>query len=113
MLRSNILMVYLNKLINPKSRIEYYGKQRENANAVESLEIDLSNRQKIDIYVPGKDIDLKLLVKIRDNHFIEGFGLCHDVYLSFHDDHGNESYIHLIRDNKGRFTIYDGHYFDQ
>jgi hypothetical protein len=88
--------------------------EMKNENPLDQVKINQEHQEAIEIYVHGKYIDVELEVEIRDENIPDNNGERHfDVYLSFHDDSGNESQIHFVRDNEGRFSICDSRYINK
>lgn len=83
----------------------------KNENHLEHAIINQADKETIGIYVYGKYLDVEMEVKTREENLPNNNGeMQFDVYLSFHDDGGNESQIHFVRDNEGRFSVYDSRY---
>jgi hypothetical protein len=85
-----------------------------NENPLEKPIINQADQETIGIYVHGKYLDVELEVEIREENLQNYIGKRQfDVYLSFHDDSGNESQIHFVRDNEGRFSLCDSRHLKQ
>jgi hypothetical protein len=83
----------------------------EDENKLEQVKINQADQEIIEIYVYGKYLDVELEVKRKGINLPDNNGERYfDVYLSFHDDNGNESQILLTRDNKGCFSVPDCRY---